>query len=89
MTFQDLKLNKHLQAALSDLGLTEPTAIQTKVFSPIMAGKDVVGIAQTGTGKTYAFLLPSLQIWRFSKSTAPHVLIIVPTRELVAQITET
>lgn len=88
MTFQDLNLNKALFNALDDLGLTTPTAIQAKVFSPIMAGKDVVGIAQTGTGKTFAYLLPSLRLWKYSKSTAPQILIIVPTRELVAQLVE-
>lgn len=88
MTFHDLNLNKSLLNALDDIGVTEPTAIQQKVFSPIMAGKDVVGVAQTGTGKTYAFLLPSLRLWKFSKSPAPQILIMVPTRELVAQIVE-
>ncbi|MCL4116656.1 UNVERIFIED_CONTAM: hypothetical protein GTU68_039526 [Idotea baltica] len=88
MTFQDLNLNKSLFSALEDLRLSEPTAIQHKVFSPIMAGKDVVGIAQTGTGKTFAYLLPSLRNWRFSKSPYPNFLIIVPTRELVAQVVD-
>ena len=63
MNFTDLNLGKSLLNALTDLNITEPTAIQAKTFSPIMAGKDVVGIAQTGTGKTFAYLLPSLQMW--------------------------
>lgn len=88
MTFQDLNLNKPLLNALHDLGLEEPTPIQEKVFSPIMSGKDIVGIAQTGTGKTFAFLLPSLRLWKFSKSPLPQILILVPTRELVMQITQ-
>ncbi len=88
MTFQDFKLNKFLFSALDDLGITEPTAIQEKTFSTIVAGKDVVGIAQTGTGKTFAFLLPLLRNWKFTKSPYPQILIMVPTRELVAQVVE-
>ncbi|MFK7905826.1 MAG: DEAD/DEAH box helicase, partial [Chitinophagales bacterium] len=84
MTFQDLNLNRSLYSALEDLGITEPTAIQHKAFSPIMGGRDVVGIAQTGTGKTFAYLLPTLKLWKFSHSPSPQILIIVPTRELVA-----
>ena len=86
MTFSDLNLNKSLLAALDDIGVTEPTAIQAKTFSPIMSGKDIVGVAQTGTGKTFAFLLPTLRLWKFSKSPFPQILIMVPTRELVMQI---
>lgn len=86
MTFQDLNLSKSLLRAIEDIGITTPTPIQHKVFSPIMAGGDVVGIAQTGTGKTFAYLLPSLNLWKFTKSPAPQILIMVPTRELVAQV---
>lgn len=86
MTFQDLNLNKSLLNALADLGVETPTSIQAKTFSPIMSGKDIVGIAQTGTGKTFAFLLPVLRLWKFEKSPYPQILIIVPTRELVAQV---
>ncbi len=86
MTFNDLNLGNALQSALTDMGMTEPTAIQSKVFSPIMAGKDVVGIAQTGTGKTFAYLLPTLRLWKFNKTPFPQTLIMVPTRELVAQV---
>ena len=88
MTFNDLNLNNPLLNALSDLGFTEPTPIQQKAFSVAMSGKDVVGIAQTGTGKTLAFLLPCLRMWTFSKEKHPQILIIVPTRELVVQIVE-
>ena len=88
MTFQELNLNKSLLSALDDLSITEPTAIQRKAFSPIMSGSDIVGIAQTGTGKTIAYLLPSLRLWKFSKSPLPQILIMVPTRELVAQVVE-
>jgi ATP-dependent RNA helicase RhlE len=88
MKFSDLNLNTSLLNALNDLGLIHPTAIQEKVFSPIMAGRDVVGIAQTGTGKTFAYLLPSLRLWKFNKSPYPQILIVVPTRELVMQVVE-
>jgi ATP-dependent RNA helicase RhlE len=88
MTFNDLNLNNSLLSALSDLGLTQPTPIQAKSFSVAMSGKDMVGIAQTGTGKTLAYLLPCLRMWQFSKDKHPQILVIVPTRELVVQIVE-
>ncbi|GAB5555054.1 MAG: DEAD/DEAH box helicase [Saprospiraceae bacterium] len=88
MNFTDLNLGRSLLNALTDLNITEPTAIQAKTFGPIMAGKDVVGIAQTGTGKTFAYLLPSLRLWKFTKSPNPQILVVVPTRELVAQVVE-
>lgn len=88
MTFEDFNLNKPLLSALEDMGINTPTAIQEKVFKKIMAGHDVVGIAQTGTGKTYAYLLPLMRMWRFTKSPYPQILVIVPTRELVAQLVE-
>ncbi|MBN8679593.1 MAG: DEAD/DEAH box helicase [Chitinophagales bacterium] len=88
MTFADLNLNTPLLNALEDLGLQEPTVIQQKAFSVIMSGRDVVGIAQTGTGKTYAYLLPILRQYTFSKQKEPRILILVPTRELVVQMVE-
>jgi len=88
MKFEDLNLNKALFSALSDLQLSQPTVIQAKVFAPIMAGKDIVGIAQTGTGKTFAYLLPILRKWKFTNEPYPQTLIIVPTRELVVQVVE-
>lgn len=72
--------------ALNDLQISEFTTIQQKVFPAIMSGRDVVGIAQTGTGKTIAYLLPCLQQWKFSKEKHPSILIVVPTRELVLQV---
>ena len=89
MTFEDLNLNTALQSALADLGYTNPTTIQQKVFPVAMSGRDVCGIAQTGTGKTFAYLLPCLKQWKFSKEIAPQILIVVPTRELVVQVVET
>lgn len=89
MIFKDLNLNKHLLNALSDLGYTTPTTIQQKVFNVVMSGADVCGIAQTGTGKTLAYLLPLLNQLKFSKDKNPQILVVVPTRELVAQVVET
>lgn len=87
-TFNDLNLNNPLRNALQDLGLTTPTPIQEKVFSVVMSGRDVVGIAQTGTGKTFAYLLPLLRMWQFRKDRFPQILVVVPTRELVTQVVE-
>ena len=86
MTFDELNLNKPLLKALEELGFEHPTTIQQKAFSVIMSGQDVLGIAQTGTGKTFAYLLPALRQWTFSKERFPQILIIVPTRELVVQV---
>ena len=86
--FSTYNLSKPLLSALEEMDITTPTSIQAKTFSPIMSGKDVVGVAQTGTGKTFAYLLPTLRLWRFSKSPFPQILIMVPTRELVAQVVE-
>jgi ATP-dependent RNA helicase RhlE len=88
MLFKDLKLSKQLLNALADLGFTTPTTIQQRVFSVVMSGADVCGIAQTGTGKTFAYLLPLLNQWKYSKEKNPSILIVVPTRELVAQVVE-
>lgn len=89
MTFQQLNLNTALFSALYDLGYTSPTTIQHKVFPVAMSGKDVCGIAQTGTGKTIAYLLPCLKQWKFDKNKNPQILIVVPTRELVVQVVNT
>jgi ATP-dependent RNA helicase RhlE len=87
-TFEQFNLPKSLQKAVDDLGLTTPTPIQIKSFSPIMSGRDVMGIAQTGTGKTLAYLLPVLKQWKFIETDSARIVIIVPTRELVVQIVE-
>jgi ATP-dependent RNA helicase RhlE len=87
-TFADLNLSSPLFNALNDQGITHPTPIQERAFSAMMAGNDVVGIAQTGTGKTIAYLLPCLRLWKFSKDKLPQTLILVPTRELVVQVVE-
>jgi ATP-dependent RNA helicase RhlE len=86
MTFRDLNLKKPLWNALDDLGYQTPTTIQATGFNVMMSGADTIGIAQTGTGKTLAYLLPCLCMWKFSKDPHPQILILVPTRELVAQV---
>jgi len=85
VTFEDLNLNKQLLGALDELGFECPTPIQSKAYPVILSGKDVVGIAQTGTGKTLAYLLPILKQLKYSEQKHPRVLIVVPTRELVMQ----
>ncbi len=87
-TFQELNLTNQLQYAIDDLGFTQPTPIQEQSFSVILSGKDMVGIAQTGTGKTFAYMLPILRDLKFSKQETPRVLVMVPTRELVLQVVE-
>ncbi|WMI67553.1 DEAD/DEAH box helicase [Mangrovimonas sp. YM274] len=88
MTFQDLNLNTPLYNALEDLGFSTPTPIQEQAFNVVASGKDVVGIAQTGTGKTFAYMLPILRNLKFSTQDNPRVLVLVPTRELVVQVVE-
>ena len=87
-TFEQFNLPKSLQKAIDELGFVNPTPIQEKSFNVILSGKDVMGIAQTGTGKTFAYLLPILKQWKFQATDAPRVLILVPTRELVVQVVE-
>ncbi|MGG5507938.1 MULTISPECIES: DEAD/DEAH box helicase [unclassified Myroides] len=87
-TFEQFNLPKALQKALDELQITTPTPIQTKSFPVILSGRDVMGIAQTGTGKTYAYLLPILKQWKFAYVDTPRVVIIVPTRELVVQVVD-
>jgi ATP-dependent RNA helicase RhlE len=70
------------------MGYVHPTPIQEKAFPVILSGRDVMGIAQTGTGKTFAYLLPILKQWKFQKTDSPRVVILVPTRELVVQVTD-
>jgi ATP-dependent RNA helicase RhlE len=87
-TFANFNLSNQLQYALTDLGFKTATPIQQETFSVILSGKDMVGIAQTGTGKTLAYMLPILQDLEFSKQINPRVLVLVPTRELVMQVVE-
>ena len=88
MIFEDFKLNKQLLNAVQDLGYSDPTEIQQKAIPQILAGHDILGIAQTGTGKTAAYLLPILMKIKFAQGTDPRVLILTPTRELAMQVHE-
>lgn len=87
-TFEQFNLPKSLQKAIDELGFVYPTPIQEKSFNIILSGRDVMAIAQTGTGKTFAYLLPLLKQWKFQPTNAPRVVILVPTRELVVQVVE-
>ena len=87
-SFDEFNISNQLRSAITDLGFANPTPIQSQAFPVISSGKDVVGIAQTGTGKTFAYMLPILQSLTFSTEKHPRVLILVPTRELVVQVVE-
>lgn len=87
-TFLELDLPKSLQKAIEERNLMQLTPIQEKVFPVILSGRDIMGIAQTGTGKTLAYLVPILKQWRFLKTDIPRVVILVPTRELVVQVVD-
>ncbi len=88
ITFESFNLPKSVQKSIDDLGFQIPTPIQQKSFSVIMSGRDMMGIAQTGTGKTFAYLLPLLKLYKFSITHTPKIVILVPTRELVVQVVE-
>lgn len=87
-SFTDFKLNKQLLSGIADAGFTIPTAIQQKAIPLILGGSDVLGIAQTGTGKTAAYLLPLLMKIKYAQGQDPRALILVPTRELTMQVVE-
>jgi ATP-dependent RNA helicase RhlE len=86
MPFKALGLHPHLVQATREMGYTEPTPIQTEAIPPILAGKDLIATAQTGTGKTAAFLLPILHQLLNKPRGTTHALIVTPTRELAQQI---
>lgn len=85
-SFSDFKLNKQILNAVADAGFKIPTAIQEKAIPLILSGHDVIGIAQTGTGKTAAYLLPIIMKIKFGEGMLPRALILVPTRELASQV---
>lgn len=87
-SFEKFNLPKSVQKAIEDLGFVTPTPIQEKSFSVIMSGRDMMGIAQTGTGKTFAYLLPLLKLYKFTPTHTPKIVILVPTRELVVQVVD-
>ena len=87
MNFSDLNLTTPLLNALADQEFEYATPVQAEAFPVIMSGKDVICIAQTGTGKTLAYLLPLLRQLKYDEQRHPRILIVVPTRELVLQVT--
>lgn len=87
-TFADFRFNRQILNAIEEAGYTTPTPIQQKAIPPILAGQDIMGIAQTGTGKTAAFVLPILMKLNYAQGHDPRALILSPTRELAMQIEE-
>src|SRR5207245_219243 len=86
--FHALALSPSVLAALNHASYFEPTPIQAALIPVALPGRDVIGQAQTGTGKTAAFLLPFLNSWRDGNRPGPQALILAPTRELVVQVSE-
>jgi len=82
----DFKLNKQLFQAIEELGFSAPTEIQEKCIPLILGGQHVIGIAQTGTGKTAAYMLPLLMKVKYAQGNDPRALILVPTKELAVQV---
>ena len=87
-SFEHFKINRQLLNAIEDIGYEEPTEIQKKVVPLALAGHDILGIAQTGTGKTVAYLLPLLMKLKYAQDKDTRALILVPTRELSLQVAE-
>lgn len=91
MSFKELNLNDNLLRAIEKCGFSEPTAIQQRAIPVILAGRDLMASAQTGTGKTAAFVLPALQKLQAHsscKGIGPRVLVLTPTRELAMQVND-
>ncbi|MBT1702694.1 DEAD/DEAH box helicase [Chryseosolibacter indicus] len=85
-SFEEFNLNRQLLNAVADAGFTKPTEIQQKAIPLILGGQEVIGIAQTGTGKTAAYMLPVLMKVKYAQGNEPRVLILAPTKELTIQI---
>ena len=85
-SFAELGLNEQILAGVDSLGFTEPTPVQAQAIPVVLEGHDIVASAQTGTGKTAAFGLPTLQLIAGAEGKGPHALVVTPTRELAAQI---
>jgi ATP-dependent RNA helicase DeaD len=86
--FHNMSLSPELLAAITRAGYSQPTPIQASFIPEALPGRDVIGVAQTGTGKTAAFLLPFLNRWRPEEGPGPQAIILAPTRELVVQVAE-
>lgn len=87
-TFEEFNLNRQILNAVADAGFTVATPIQEKAIAPVLSGQDIFGIAETGTGKTAAYVLPILMQLKYAQFDAPRALILAPTRELAMQIAE-
>ena len=87
-SFDSFNLNRQLLDAVADQGFSSPTEIQLKCIPKVLGGQDVIGIAQTGTGKTAAYLLPILMKIKYAQGEEPRALILAPTKELTIQIAE-
>lgn len=87
-TFEEFNLNRQILNAVADAGFTVATPIQEKAIAPVLSGQDIFGIAETGTGKTAAYVLPILMQLKYAQGESPRALILAPTRELAMQITE-
>ncbi|MBA4053119.1 MAG: DEAD/DEAH box helicase [Marivirga sp.] len=87
-SFEGFNLNKQLLNAVADQGFVTPTEIQQKCIPIVLAGQEVIGIAQTGTGKTAAYLLPILMKVKYAQGDEPRAIILAPTKELTIQISE-
>jgi len=87
-TFEQFKLNRQLLDAVRDMSFSTPTDIQQKCIPIILGGQEVIGIAQTGTGKTAAYLLPLLMKVKYAQGDGPRAVILVPTKELALQIAD-
>ncbi|WP_199121201.1 DEAD/DEAH box helicase [Pedobacter sp. ASV28] len=86
--FEEFSLNRQILNAVAEAGFTDATPIQEKAIGPVLSGQDLFGIAQTGTGKTAAYVLPMLMKLKYAQGEYPRALILVPTRELALQIEE-
>ena len=86
--FEEFKLNRQILNAVEDAGFTVATPIQEKAIAPVLSGQDIFGIAETGTGKTAAYLLPMLMQLKYAQGENPRALILSPTRELAMQIAD-
>jgi len=87
-SFEDFNLNRQILNAVADAGFTHATPIQEKAIAPVLSGQDIFGIAQTGTGKTAAYVLPILMQLKYAQGDSARALILAPTRELAMQIAE-
>src|SRR5690606_19227770 len=91
MIFEDLNIIKPILQAVKEIGYNSPSPIQQQAIPIVLSGSDLIGCAQTGTGKTAAFAIPALQRISLSKeisTKAPRILVLTPTRELAGQISE-